>query len=84
MGEHKAAGDAISPGWTWEELKTVREIYIATFLLLWAASTLTTFRVILRRINGLNHGLEPTGASPSAQSGFVAERRLGPAACHSP
>ena len=80
MGDHKAAGDAISPGWTWEELKTLREIYIAAFFLLWAASTLTPFRVILLRSNRPNHGVEPTGASRSAQSGLVAQRRLAHAA----
>ncbi len=45
MADHKAAGDAISAGWTWDELEAVREIYIAAFFLLWIVSTLIPFRL---------------------------------------
>lgn len=54
MADHKAAGDAISAGWTWDELEAVREIYIAAFFLLWIVSTLIPFRLSMRIIRRPN------------------------------
>ena len=37
MATHKAAGDALSPGWTWEKIEGVRRHYVGAFLLIWAS-----------------------------------------------
>jgi hypothetical protein len=50
MDEHRAAGDTVSPGWTWEKLKVVRIVFIAAFYAIWAASALIPFGIILRRM----------------------------------
>jgi len=48
MADHKAAGDAISVAWAWDELEAVREVYIAVFFLLWSIGTLIPFRLSFR------------------------------------
>lgn len=58
MEDHKAAGDTVLPGWTWEELKMVRIIFISGFCLLWAGSTLIPFRSIQRKYRQTHNVLE--------------------------
>ena len=48
MASHKTAGDTISAGWTWDELATVREEYIAVFFLLSIVGTLVLFGMLSR------------------------------------
>jgi hypothetical protein len=62
MTDHKAAGDAISAGWAWDELEAVREMYIRAFFLLWIVSTLIPFRLSLRSMRRPNGS---TAASPA-------------------
>ena len=47
---HRNAGDKISPGWTWDEIKTIRYIYIGAFALIWAGSSLIPFRLGSRQL----------------------------------
>jgi hypothetical protein len=56
---HRSAGDKISPGWTWDEIKTTRESYIGAFYLIWAASSLIPFRLVSRRLKQPNKTPEP-------------------------
>jgi hypothetical protein len=60
IDEHRGAGDKISPGWTWDGIKTAREVYIGAFYVIWAAGSLISFRLILRRFKLPNRPLQPT------------------------
>ena len=42
---HEAAGDKILPGWTWDKLGVVNNIYEVTFLALWIGGGVTAFRI---------------------------------------
>lgn len=62
MDSHASFGDAISAGWTWEKLETVRLHYIEAFWLLWAAIASFLFWIF----NKLRHDkpkLVPIGMS---------------------
>jgi len=59
MADHRSAGDSLSVGWTWDMLENVREIYIASFYMLWMVSTLIPFRLILRMNRRPKTALEP-------------------------
>ncbi len=48
---HRTAGDKILPGWTWEKLGCVNNIYMGAFLALWVGGGVGAFhisRTILR------------------------------------
>ena len=75
MDTHESAGDTVSPGWTWEKLKVVRIIYITVFFLLWVASTVFPFRMILRRFRRPNQSPEPTAVAPCFCFSGAASRR---------
>jgi hypothetical protein len=49
MDTHRAAGDTVFPGWTWEKLKTVRMIYETAFYFLWFVISFASFLVLFRR-----------------------------------
>ena len=76
MDDHKAAGDTVFPGWTWEKLKMVRTIFIAAFYLLWTGSTLIPFRMILLRLRRPN----PSSAVDGGNATLLALERARPAA----
>jgi hypothetical protein len=38
MDTHQAAGDSVSPGWTWEKLRVARTAYEVAFFSIWFAS----------------------------------------------
>lgn len=59
MDTHRGAGDRISAGWTWDEIKTAREIYILAFFGIWAASSLVSFRLISRGPRHPNNAVGP-------------------------
>ena len=48
IDDHEGAGDKISPGWTWDEIRTWREVYIGAFFAIWTASSFVCFRIISR------------------------------------
>lgn len=52
IDSHASACDAISSGWTWEQLKAVRLHYLEAFWLLWAVIAFIVFWII--------HKLRPT------------------------
>ena len=56
---HRGAGDKISPGWTWDEIKTAREIYIGAFFLIWTASSFISFGVISGGLKRPDESPEP-------------------------
>src|SRR4051794_26106761 len=61
---HRGAGDKISPGWTWDEIKTARAIYIWAFFGIWVASSAGIYRQISRQSQRPNTALEPAGIAP--------------------
>ncbi|GEM_PF-6332135 len=77
IDEHRGAGDKISPGWTWDEIKIAREIYIGAFFSIWAASALIPFGLILGRPERSNTALQPTPGS--AFSSVSRSTLVGPA-----
>ena len=65
---HKIAGDTISSGWTWEQLKTVRLHYIEAFWLLWAVMAF----ILFWSIHKFNKSLQATrDGALSAASRFT-------------
>jgi hypothetical protein len=40
MAMHERAGDTVSPGWSWDEIKHVEATYKRAFFLIWFAGTL--------------------------------------------
>jgi hypothetical protein len=65
IDEHRGAGDKVSVGWTWDEIKTARELYIVAFYAIWAAGSLIPFRFILRR-GAATKTLHATAAAPGS------------------
>jgi hypothetical protein len=59
--DHRAAGDVISPGWTWEEVARVRTAYQVVFYAIWFGVT-TVFLLVLRRLRRVQLRLD---GSPS-------------------
>jgi len=49
IDEHRLAGDKISPGWTWDEIKKARQIYIWSFYGIWGASLAGGCSIFARR-----------------------------------
>jgi hypothetical protein len=43
---HRSAGDLIQPGWTWEKLGFVNQLYTAAFLVLWVSGSMLSSRLI--------------------------------------
>jgi hypothetical protein len=60
MDNHKAAGDTVFPGWTWEKLEAVRISFIAAFYFLWAGCALIPFWLLLQRSRRPNNVMEAT------------------------
>ena len=56
---HRGAGDKLSPGWTWDEIKTAREIYIGAFYLIWAAGSFIPVWLVSRQLKQPNKSPEP-------------------------
>jgi|SRR6185312_1394337 len=48
IDEHSQAGDKLSPGWTWDEIKSARQVYIWAFYGIWGAS-LIGLQTVYRR-----------------------------------
>src|SRR5689334_9818377 len=46
---HRAAGDKISAGWTWDEIKMWQKIYIGSFFAIWASSSFVSFGLLSRK-----------------------------------
>ena len=75
---HRGAGDKISPGWTWEEIKTAREVYIWAFFGISIASSAGLYRLISRQSQRPAYtSLEPMeiGSGNSANMGDDPSRR---------
>jgi hypothetical protein len=49
IDDHRLSGDKISPGWTWDEIKTARQIYIWAFYGIWAASLAGIYAQFFRK-----------------------------------
>jgi hypothetical protein len=58
---HEAAGDTVSPGWTWEKIGKVKLTYEVAFLAMWAVSGILLF-VGLRRFHKMVGGFPTHGA----------------------
>src|SRR5690349_20866172 len=58
LDTHASAGDKLSPGWTWEDLESVRALFIVSFFLLWILSVVVPGRMILRKGRQPNKALE--------------------------
>ena len=68
MNTHRAAGDNLLGGWTWDELKVVRIIYEIVFYMLWLGGSAFMFW-FLRRFFKSGHArpntvLDPTTTVP--------------------
>ena len=46
---HKAAGDTIAPGWTWDNVRTVNGIFKIAFYTLWLGGSVIGFHVLYRK-----------------------------------
>lgn len=46
---HKSAGDTIAPGWTWEKVGTVNDIFKLAFYSLWLGGSVIGFRILYRK-----------------------------------
>jgi len=64
IDEHRGT-DKISPGWTWDQIRRARQIYIGAFFAIWAASSLIPFRLIMTR-GAANKTLHATAAAPGS------------------
>lgn len=49
IDSHRAAGDTVLQGWTWEKLRMVRLIYEVVFYLIWLGPSAAFFMLIFRR-----------------------------------
>ena len=61
---HEGAGDKISTGWTWDEIKTWRAIYLLAFFGIWVGSSAGIYRQISRQSRRPDPALESTGTAP--------------------
>ena len=59
IDDHEGAGDKISPGWTWGEIRNWREVYVGAFFVIWAASSGVSFRLMSRGPRQPTLSLEP-------------------------